>query len=211
MDLRDHDINKDNKSFIGGWYTDPKLCDEIVKYFDKASEDRSLPTFQQKKPRNYLGADLLDIPKPLHTEYLANLFECITNYKKIYPHCRPSTVGRFELYKKINIQRYEPDVFYEAEHCERSSVNVKRMLVFLTYLNDIEGEGGGTRFVQQDYNCKPEKGLTLIWPAEWTHAHVGIPCTQSQRKYIITGWFNMIEDPMMIDLSQFRRNRVNKS
>ena len=35
---------------------------------------------------------------------------------------------------------------------------------------------------------KPEKGLTLIWPADWTFTHRGIPSPQEQ--YIVTGWLS---------------------
>jgi len=38
---------------------------------------------------------------------------------------------------------------------------------------------------------KPEKGLTLIWPADWTFTHRGIP-SMSETKYIVTGWYNYI-------------------
>ena len=34
---------------------------------------------------------------------------------------------------------------------------------------------------------KPETGKTLIWPAEWTHAHAG-EILKFETKYIITGW-----------------------
>ncbi len=33
------------------------------------------------------------------------------------------------------------------------------------------------------------KGKTLIWPAEWTHAHKG-EVLQSGLKYIVTGWMH---------------------
>ena len=36
---------------------------------------------------------------------------------------------------------------------------------------------------------KPQKGKTLIWPAEWTHAHSG-EVLNSGVKYIITGWMH---------------------
>ena len=34
-----------------------------------------------------------------------------------------------------------------------------------------------------------EVGKTLIWPAEWTHAHMG-DVLKSGTKYIITGWMH---------------------
>ena len=37
---------------------------------------------------------------------------------------------------------------------------------------------------------QPRKGLTVIWPADWTHTHRGVP-SPSQDKYIATGWYNL--------------------
>ena len=59
----------------------------------------------------------------------------------------------------------------------------------MTYLNDVDG-GGTTFFSHYDLEIKPKKGLTLIWPAEWTHAHKG-NVLHSGSKYIITGWMDL--------------------
>jgi hypothetical protein len=56
----------------------------------------------------------------------------------------------------------------------------------MTYLNDLDS--GHTDFLHYDISIKPEKGKTLIWPAEWTHAHRGQEVLEN--KYIITGWFH---------------------
>ena len=40
-------------------------------------------------------------------------------------------------------------------------------------------------------NMIQRKGLTLIWPADWTHVHRGI-VSASEEKYIITGWFSFM-------------------
>ena len=58
----------------------------------------------------------------------------------------------------------------------------------MTYLNDVE-EGGSTYFSHYDLEIQPRKGLTLIWPAEWTHAHRGNILKEGS-KYIITGWIS---------------------
>ena len=63
----------------------------------------------------------------------------------------------------------------------------KRKLVFMTYVNNVEN--GGTEFYYQDIKCPAKKGLTLIWPADWTHTHRGV-VDESNEKMIITGWFN---------------------
>jgi hypothetical protein len=56
----------------------------------------------------------------------------------------------------------------------------------MTYLDDVE-DGGETRFHHFGIDVRPERGKTLIWPAEWTHAHSGAVVTKG-RKHIITGW-----------------------
>ena len=58
----------------------------------------------------------------------------------------------------------------------------------MTYLNDITDDGE-TEFFHQKIKIKPEKGLTVIWPADWTFTHRGIP-SNTQVKYITTGWMS---------------------
>ena len=63
-----------------------------------------------------------------------------------------------------------------------------RVLAWITYLNDVEKDGE-TEFLYYNTKIKPEKGKTVIWPSEWTHAHRGIPANNCL-KYVITGWFH---------------------
>ena len=61
----------------------------------------------------------------------------------------------------FNIQHYKQKVF--AEHYERNgNFYYDRVLVFMTYLNDVE-DGGGTHYRFQKSNSKAKKGLTLLW------------------------------------------------
>ena len=60
----------------------------------------------------------------------------------------------------------------------------------MTYLNDVTDDGE-TEFYYQKIKVKPQKGLTLIWPADWTHTHRG-NTSKTQDKYIITGWYSFI-------------------
>lgn len=72
-------------------------------------------------------------------------------------------------------------------HYERGSLeHSDRQIVFMTYLNDIE-EGGETEFYWQNIKMKPKKGLTVLWPSDFTHRHRGLPC--DVEKWITTGWF----------------------
>ena len=89
----------------------------------------------------------------------------------------------------FNLQRYKPGQHFKKIHSERLSIDdLHRIFAFMTYLNDVE-EGGSTYFSHYDLEIQPRKGLTLIWPAEWTHAHRG-NILRKGSKYIITGWIN---------------------
>ena len=59
----------------------------------------------------------------------------------------------------------------------------------MTYLNDVKD--GGTEFLHQNITTPAKKGLTLIWPAFWTHTHRGV-ISKTKEKYIVTGWINFI-------------------
>jgi hypothetical protein len=60
----------------------------------------------------------------------------------------------------------------------------------MTYLNDVT-DGGETEWKYQKLKIQPRKGLTVIWPTDWTHTHRGLP-SKTQDKYIMTGWLNFI-------------------
>ena len=85
-----------------------------------------------------------------------------------------------------NIQYYRPGAGYFAEHCERTSKNENRCLVWMTYLTDTPD--AGTHFKYQNITTPCKKGLTLIWPTDFTHTHSG-QISDKHEKYIITGWF----------------------
>ena len=87
------------------------------------------------------------------------------------------------------IQYYPPNGGYKTWHNERDIYSQhQRSLVFMTYLNDV-ADGGGTEFMwYPDFKVTAKKGLSLIWPTDFTHTHRGV--ISEHEKYIITGWFN---------------------
>ena len=58
----------------------------------------------------------------------------------------------------------------------------------MTYLNDLEK--GGTEFKYQKITTPSKKGLTLIWPTDFTHTHKSE--IVNKEKIIITGWLSII-------------------
>jgi len=92
----------------------------------------------------------------------------------------------------MNIQYYEPGEGFPKWHCERGmNQSNQRALAFMTYLNDVT-DGGETEWLYQEKKLQPKKGLTAIWPTDFTHTHRGIIST-TQTKIIITGWFNYVD------------------
>jgi len=135
----------------------------------------------------YIGANHTDRP---FGEYRENLQLGLNEYVKVYPHV--NSINRFNVTENYNIQHYKKGQGFKSEHCERDggfNYTLRRCLVFMTYLNDVDD--GGTKFIYQDRIVKAQKGKTLIWPADWTHTHCG-QISKTQEKTIVTGWFSYI-------------------
>ena len=189
-------IEGSSPNFIGSWNIEENsLCDEIVSFFS-AHEEKQEPG-QSAGGVNLEAKNSTDItvnPRDLELpeykpvkEYINCLYACYEDYLKEFPFLA-STMPRTDI-GSFNIQKYLPGGHFKLPHTERTSIqNSFRVLAFMTYLNDVE-DGGSTTFVHQNLEIQPERGKTLIWPAEWTHAHLG-NIVNSGEKYIITGWMH---------------------
>lgn len=190
------DITSSSPHFIGSWLIEPlSICDELIDFFESHPENQA-----QGKTAGGLNLeaknslDLTIRPRELEQddhrpvrEYLDTLFECYKDYLEQWPFLQ-SFMPRIEL-GSFNIQRYKPGGHFLKVHSERTTLaSSHRVLAWMTYLNDVE-DGGSTEFVHQDLTIQPQKGQTLIWPAEWTHAHKA-NVLNSGTKYIITGWMH---------------------
>ena len=190
----------DYPNFIGSWFIEPtSLCDEIIDFFESNQEKQSVGTLANGTRNDNVKktTDITIYPSDTKLEtynsinkYIENLYDCYVDYLAIWPFLKdilPSVdIGAF------NIQRYYKGEHFQEVHTERTSMNtLHRTLAWMTYLNDVE-DGGSTSFHHYDLDVKPQKGKTLIWPADWTHAHSG-KVVNSGVKYIITGWMHFTE------------------
>jgi len=145
--------------------------------------------------KDSLDLVVAQVPEPLQDEYgvpdyMGELGRCLDQYKKQHPLLQQ--IGTYRMTESPIIQHYRPGGGFKLAHFERSGLaTTTRMLVWMTFLNDVT-DGGGTRFVYQDHTFDALRGRTLIWPSDFTHTHVGV-VSPSQHKYIITGWFNFAE------------------
>ena len=177
----EHTINKTN-DFIRGYYIDPKICDHIVS-------KSKMHNFTRNSELEFEQAKLEDFGDETCNMYVDALFEVVEKYKKEFKWSY-ERVALWGLTRGVKVQHYTPGKWYNQWHCERSGgdeTGLYRHLVYMTYLNDVK-DGGGTEFYHQKISTKAEKGLTLIWPADWTHTHRGVP-SLTEEKYITTGWF----------------------
>lgn len=173
---------------------DISICDELID-FHKTSESKEKGRISRNQIDTTLKSStdvtIWDFTHPVINKYCDNLQDILNEYIEAYSYC--NYYAPFNITEPMSIQHYKPGEAFYAYHTERGSAfmpSVTRHLVFMTYLNDIDDEGG-TEFFYQKLKVKPKKGLTLIWPADWTHTHKGIP-SETQDKYVITGWYNYI-------------------
>lgn len=179
----DHGLNFIHKSTI-----DHTLVDNILEDFlNKKNSWTIAPSTRgyELLSSNYMSSSL-------KFQYLRAVTTVAREYTTTYPY---STNGHnnWQANPVFNLQHYHPGHHYSAWHCENNGESQfnKRHLAFMTYLNTVE-TGGETEFLYQNTKVKPEKGLTLLWPAYFTHTHRGIPAP-AEDKYIITGWFEFLD------------------
>ena len=97
-----------------------------------------------------------------------------------------SNLNRWRIYPTCQLVKFKPNNYYSHIHCEHDERHSNRIFAWMIYLNDIK-EGGGTYFHHQNFTTEPAAGNLYIWPAGWTHMHVGVNAPY-ESKYTVTGW-----------------------
>lgn len=194
--MKKNNIKSDHVHFIGSWYLENnKICEEIIKFFENnknlqkqgvsgAGRNQSIKkTIDIRINPNDLKNSKFDVIK----QYIGELHKCFQDYKNQWVFLK--TMLKTVYIPSFNIQKYSPGDHFATLHSERTSLDSShRIFAWMTYLNDVN-DGGQTNFSHYNIKIKPEIGKTLIWPAEWTHAHTG-EILKSGTKYIITGWMH---------------------
>ena len=187
-------------NFIGSWNIENNiLCKEIIDLFNKNKNLHNQgcvgsgidTTIKKTTDLTITPNDLKNIKFKCLNDYINELYKCFTDYQCQWPFLKDTIrsvhIGQF------NIQRYFPGDHFAKIHSERININsLHRVFAWMTYLNDVN-DGGTTNFSHYNIKIKPEIGKTLIWPAEWTHAHSG-EVLNSGVKYIVTGWMHFPYD-----------------
>jgi hypothetical protein len=165
-------------NFILTDYIEESVCDSIIEYFEKNPNNW--------KGSNHPSKQSIEMVLPFNHKYFEKLNVVLQKYKKIYPFCDQGH-SPWSIWENVNIQKYLPKQGFLKYHWENKFPEWSfRHLVFMTYLNTVK-VGGQTDFLYQKLKIKPKKGLTVIWPASWTHVHKGLET--KELKYIVTGWY----------------------
>ena len=197
INIIENELDKKKEThFIGSWnIKNDNLCKEIIGFFD---ENKGL---QRKgttsSGTNYTSKKTTDIsinPNELKNDkykcfnsYIDELYKCFIDYQLQWPFLK-SLVKNVDI-GTFNVQKYSKGDHFSQIHTERSNLkSSNRLFAWMTYLDSVE-DGGTTNFLHYSIKIKPEIGKTLIWPAEWTHAHSG-EILGNGEKHIITGWMN---------------------
>ena len=189
------------ENFISLFNPDELLfCDQIIKYFESRKE-LHLSGSTSSGINGILKSTTEIAITPNHIEknfifvedYINFIMQCYVNYLQKWPILKDFTtnveIGVFSILK------YNAGDHFNKLHTERMTYGtLQRVLVWMTYLNDVE-EGGHTQFEYLNTTIKPTKGLTLLWPSDWTHAHRGCSVIKGN-KYIITGWIDLTLPPI---------------
>jgi prolyl 4-hydroxylase len=203
--MRHHDHNK-NMDFIAGFYpADISVVDDINKVYDDAVKNNLVVpgTIGGNNRIDISKKESLDLqlwdndgtectPDSLVGRYIISILDpCLKEYHKLYPHC--NLISEYGPQQAFQVQEYKAGSQGFAHwHCERDNPKVcLRLFAWMTYLNDIK-DSGETEFLHQNVSIKPEKGLTLIFPSDWTHTHRGLS-SPTENKRIITGWLGFRE------------------
>lgn len=184
-------------NFIEEYKIPNDICDHLVRWYqgnEHQAEDGRCGGGVNKDIKE--SKDLTINPnynEEPFVSYKNILHNHIKDYSTKY-HFLNKYACQFAIVEPLVLQKYPINGGYKAEHAEKSGFldrTIKRCLVYMTYLNDVED--GGTEFIYQNKTYQAIKGNTLIWPAEWTHMHKG-QVSSTKEKIIITGWYSHLWD-----------------
>ena len=196
--LREHEIYP--TMTMGGWFIDETICDKLIEFY-KINSHLQTPGIQYDSGKGAKENENVKASTDIHLQpefncYPINLYKdalqkTLNEYVKVFDEA--NKMPRFSITESINIQHYKKGGGFKTWHYEYNphhNFMSKRVLVFMTYLNDVED--GGTEFKYQNIKTPAKKGLTLIWPPYWTHTHRS-QVSNTKEKYIITGWYSLLD------------------
>ena len=166
-----------------------KDCEDIIKRFEQSKDQHYQGRVGQKFEQNTEIKKSTDMVvsgkedwKDIDSLLFTSLAKALSGIKKQYDFFN----GPF---KDIGyaIQKTMSGEYYHWHIDSGNHQFSDRQLVAIWYLNNVEGPGGETEFLNQEVKIKPEVGKLILFPPFWTHEHRGVKL-QKCIKYIATTW-----------------------
>ena len=172
-------------NFIERYIVEDNVCDGLVNYFERSTD-------YKKSDKNLSSVFTYPHNKNLWLKaYDDALTQSIKEYCIKYKIFNSSFGINQKLLSHFFPNSKDNKYFYGRNALtEAGNLICSRVLIYNTFLNDIE-EGGEINFLWQKVKVKPKKGLTLLWPSEFTHAYTHLPAPK-QNKYLISGFISYI-------------------
>jgi hypothetical protein len=186
MNLRPIELNGLTTFITESLVSDKAVKQAIDAYNILTPSEGVLATGIDKSKKDSMDVCISQSNTLLIQKEITDILELYREYYHLKDHVPP-----MKILEEYNIQKYPLKGAFHKIHCDRGyipNVNNNRELVFMTYLNDVH-TGGETEFMFYNLKIKPQKGLTLVWPAGWTHLHRGLPSPTTE-KMIVTGWYS---------------------
>lgn len=180
---------------IGMYQIPDDVCDGLMDFYDTSPNQKSgqasnadIEVAKSAKKSTDVTVRKNELEDSRIKAYTDLLGDMMQDYMKMFPSIGTGS-WMLGINEDFNIQRYQPGEGFFDWHYERNPFppNSARVLVFMTYLNDAEG--AGTHFMYQNLTTECKKGVTVLWPADWTYTHKG-QISKEHEKTIITGWIS---------------------
>ena len=164
-------------------------CNQIIDKFEDSKEDHYKGRVGQNFTENVDIKKSTDMVisgkkdwKDFDTLFFTSLSKALSAVKKEFDFFS----GPF---KDIGyaVQRTNPGEYFHWHIDSGSHQFSDRQLVAIWYLNNVDGPGGETEFLNQNVKIKPETGKLILLPPFWTHEHRGVTLEKGI-KYIATTW-----------------------
>jgi len=167
-------------------------CDAMIDYFEKSRKHgmgwQAKVAERKDEQLPITSVETMNIYDPTFLPDYMEMFwgKLYATYRELNPYL--DTLPEHAIHW-LKLQKTPIGGGFHNFHHEqggRKHDNLNRILVVMTYLNDVK-EGGETEFLDQNIRVSTKRGRSVLWPAYFTHPHRGNP-PLSNEKYILTGW-----------------------
>lgn len=159
------------------------LIDEEISFnWRWARTSNSTETLQGSYRTNQEFPISPNLSNPIVKNIDTKIFEGITSFVQEYSSKYDVGILVDEGY---NLLKYENGTHYKLHH-DCGGAHKDRVVSILVYLND-DYEGGEIEFPLFDFKYKPSAGDIILFPSNYTFAHIAHPVT-SGTKYAVVSW-----------------------